>query len=85
MTLRPKDVGRRAARARGASSGRAIVHVVESIPVTTWFRPVTAPLREAGIPEPGDGVQAWYLDASGETYRPLTETAHKRLARAPHA
>jgi putative long chain acyl-CoA synthase len=58
----------------------AIVRVVETIPVTTWFRPLTAPLREEGIPEPGQEVQAWYLDGSGQTYRPLTEAAHRRLA-----
>ncbi len=58
----------------------AIVQVVERIPVTTWFRPLTGPLREAGIPEPDTDMQAWYLDASGETYRPLTDAAHRRLA-----
>ncbi len=57
-----------------------IVRVVPSIPVTTWFRPLTGPLREEGIPDPGEEVQAWYLDASKERYRPLTETARKRLA-----
>jgi putative long chain acyl-CoA synthase len=59
-----------------------IVHVVATIPVTTWFRPLTGPLRDAGIPEPGEGVQAWYLDASSESYRPLTESARGRLAAA---
>jgi putative long chain acyl-CoA synthase len=58
----------------------AIVHVVDSIPVTTWYRPLTTPLREAGIPEPGDRV--WYLDRSGKTYRPLTAAARRRLAAA---
>jgi putative long chain acyl-CoA synthase len=57
----------------------AIVHVVDRIPVTTWFRPLTGPLREAGIPAPGDGSQAWYRDASGDVYRPLTDAAHRRL------
>jgi putative long chain acyl-CoA synthase len=60
----------------------AVVHVVERIPVTTWFRPRTEVLREAGLPEPGEGVQAWYLDASGETYRPLSAAARRRLIRA---
>ena len=59
-----------------------IVHVVEKIPVTTWYRPLTAPLRAAGVPEPGPGAQAWYLDAKGESYRPLTPSAHRRLVRA---
>jgi putative long chain acyl-CoA synthase len=45
----------------------AIVHVVDHIPVTTWFRPLTERLREAGLPEPGEGVRAWYLDASRDT------------------
>ena len=57
----------------------AIVHVVDRIPTTTWFRPVTHALRDAGIPEPGEGLQAWYLDASGDTYRPLTAAARGRL------
>jgi putative long chain acyl-CoA synthase len=58
----------------------AIVRVVDRIPVTTWFRPMTAPLREEGIPEPGDGLRVWYLDAGGEHYRRLTGAAHRRLA-----
>ena len=45
----------------------AIVRVVDRIPVTTWFRPMTAPLREEGIPEPGNRLQAWYLDAAART------------------
>jgi putative long chain acyl-CoA synthase len=61
----------------------AVVRVVERIPVTTWFRPLTKPLRAEGIPEPGEGVQAWYLPRSGDAYRPLTATARRRLARAP--
>src|SRR5579862_120411 len=56
-----------------------IVQVVDTIPVTTWFRPLTGSLREAGIPEPAPGVRAWYRDASGERYRPLTDRARKRL------
>jgi putative long chain acyl-CoA synthase len=59
----------------------AIVQAVEEIPVTTWYRPITGPLREAGIPEPGRGVRAWYRDRRGDGYRPLTAAAHRRLAR----
>ncbi len=47
--------------------------------MTTWYRPLTGPLREAGIPEPGEGV--WYLDRGGKTYRPLTDAARRRLVR----
>ena len=50
-----------------------IVHVVERIPVTTWFRPITGPLREAGIPDPGPGV--WSLDPETGDYRPATAEA----------
>jgi putative long chain acyl-CoA synthase len=59
----------------------AVVHVVDRIPVTTWFRPRTEALREAGIPEVGEGEQAWYVDASGEQYRPLSAAARRRLVR----
>ena len=59
-----------------------IVRVVERIPVTTWFRPLTGPLRKEGIPAAGVGVTAWYLDASGERYRPLSDAARKRLVGA---
>lgn len=58
----------------------AIVHVVDEVPVTTWFRPMTKPLRAAGIPKPGEGAQVWYLDASRDVYKPLTAAARKRLA-----
>jgi putative long chain acyl-CoA synthase len=56
----------------------AIVHVVDKIPVTTWFRPLTAPLREAGLPPRGKRV--WYLDRGGKAYRPLTDAARRRLS-----
>jgi putative long chain acyl-CoA synthase len=58
----------------------AIVHVIDEMPVTTWFRPITRPLRRAGLPEPAPG-RAWYLDRSGRRYRPLTQAARKRLSR----
>jgi putative long chain acyl-CoA synthase len=58
----------------------AIVHVVERIPVTTWFRPLTGPLRAAGIPQAGDGRPAWSLDSNDGRYRPLAEAEHDRLA-----
>jgi len=58
----------------------SIVHVVDHVPVTTWFRPLTGPLRDAGIPEPGDGRQVWFLDAARRKYKPLTAAAHRRLA-----
>jgi putative long chain acyl-CoA synthase len=61
-----------------------LVRVVGSIPVTTWFRPMTGPLREQGLPEPAssDALPAWYLDRGGERYRPLTASARRRLASA---
>ena len=67
-----------AMRVLPADERPAIVHVIDELPVTTWFRPMTRPLREAGLPAVGDG--AFYLDASGERYRPLTAAARTRLA-----
>jgi putative long chain acyl-CoA synthase len=57
----------------------AIVQVVQRIPVTTWYRPITAPLRDAGLPEPGDGTQAWYRDSGRDSYRKLTPAAYEQL------
>ncbi|MGZ4230130.1 MAG: AMP-binding protein, partial [Solirubrobacteraceae bacterium] len=59
----------------------AVVHVVDEIPVTTWYRPLTVSLREAGIPQPSDEHPAWFLDAAGRSYRPLTQTARRRLTK----
>jgi putative long chain acyl-CoA synthase len=61
----------------------AVIRVVDEIPVTTWYRPLTAPLRKAGLPAPDDGPPAWYLDAGGTRYRPLTDAARRRLSGEP--
>ncbi len=58
-----------------------VVRVVDDLPVTTWYRPMTGPLRREGVPEPAEGAQAWYLDG-GERYRPLSASARQRLIRA---
>jgi putative long chain acyl-CoA synthase len=57
----------------------AVVQVIDEMPVTTWFRPLTRPLREAGLPKPAKG-RAWYLDRGGRRYRALTEAARRRLS-----
>ena len=53
----------------------AVVHVVRKIPLTTWYRPLTAPLRKAGLPAAGRGAS--YRD--GEEYRVLTPAALAQL------
>ena len=79
--LVPRDLGA-ALRSLPRDERPQLVHVVDRIPVTTWYRPLTGPLREAGLPKPREGLRAWYLDASGESYKPLTAAAHRRLSRA---
>ena len=44
-------------RGLDADQRPAIVQVVDEIPVTTWFRPITGPLRDAGLPEPADKAE----------------------------
>ena len=56
--------------------------VVDHIPVTTWYRPMTDGLRSDGLPAAGDG-KAWYRDATGGRYRPLSDTARRRLLGRP--
>lgn len=57
----------------------AVVRVVDDIPVTTWFRPLTGPLRSEGIPAPGEKLPAYAYDTSSNTYKKLTVTARQRL------
>jgi putative long chain acyl-CoA synthase len=52
-----------------------IVQVLDAIPVTTWFRPLTGALREAGIPEPGDAREIWKAERGGRAYTRLEARA----------
>ncbi|MDX6720731.1 MAG: putative long chain acyl-CoA synthase [Solirubrobacteraceae bacterium] len=52
-----------------------IVHVVKQIPLTTWYRPLSAALRAAGVPRASR--RAWYRD--GDAYRQLTAEIRRRL------
>ncbi len=87
VTLRPgaelvgRDLGS-ALRKLDAGQRPSIVQIIDRIPVTTWFRPITRDLRAAGVPDSDEDRQAWYLDASGDAYRPLTDAAHRRLVSA---
>jgi putative long chain acyl-CoA synthase len=56
-----------------------VVHVVDEIPVTTWYRPTTGTLRAAGVP--AAGRRAWYRH--GRAYRTLTREDRERLLRRP--
>lgn len=58
-----------------------IVHVVDTMPLTAWYRPSTSGLVAAGVPEAG--VNAWYRDAELGQYRRMTESARKRLMTGP--
>ncbi len=53
----------------------AVVQVVERIPVTTWFRPITRPLREAGVPSDATARSMWRLDPRSGAYHPVGEPA----------
>jgi putative long chain acyl-CoA synthase len=54
-----------------ASQRPEIVHVVDAIPVTTWYRPMSGPLREAGLPEPEEGREVYKLERGGKSYTRL--------------
>lgn len=49
-----------------------VVHVVDEIPVTTWYRPMTGPLRRAGLPKLRRPARAWVFDVVSDAYVPLT-------------
>jgi putative long chain acyl-CoA synthase len=52
-----------------------VVHVVREIPLTTWYRPLTGPLRRTGLPRAGR--RAWYRD--GDEYKQLTSEVRARI------
>lgn len=56
-----------------------LVHVVDEIPLTTWYRPTTGPLREAGLPKIRRPARAWTLDADRRRYVPLTAALRDAL------
>jgi putative long chain acyl-CoA synthase len=70
-----------ALRSIDARERPAMVHVVDEIPTTTWYRPRTGPLRAAGIPPVEGDLPAWYRDLDGY-YQPPTEAARRALAAA---
>jgi putative long chain acyl-CoA synthase len=79
-----RDLGRALAGLE-ADQRPSIVQVVDRIPVTTWFRPITGPLRDAGVPEPGEGTLVWYRDPVRDSYRKLTPEVYDQLVGAEPA
>ena len=47
----------------------AIVHVIDELPVTTWFRPMTGPLRDAGPAVRPATVRSTWTPAASATGR----------------
>jgi putative long chain acyl-CoA synthase len=76
VTLRPRaklsaaELDRAFARLPAAHRP-SYVQVVRSIPVTTWHRPVSRPLRQAGLPKPTRARKVWKLGADKDHYAPL--------------
>jgi len=85
VTLRPGQELTEAAlgaavRTLRHDSRPAVVRVVEEMPMSTWYRPVKAPLRAQGIPAPGRGrPPAWHLDQASGTYRRLDKDTRQQL------
>jgi putative long chain acyl-CoA synthase len=78
-TIRPAKVAQ-ALAALDEAERPAIVHVVDDMPVTSWYRPDVRALREQGIPPPGGDRLVLSRAKSGTTYKPLTQAAYRRLA-----
>ena len=56
-----------------------IVQIIGEMPVTSWYRPDIAVLRDQGVPPPG-GDRVVLARGKSENYRPLTQAAYRRLA-----
>lgn len=57
-----------AARELPPSHRPVVVHVLDTMPRTTWFRPRKVPLREQGMPDAD--ARGWMWDAAAEQYVP---------------
>lgn len=55
-----------------------LVHVTDSIPMTSWYRPKISALRAAGVPALGSTM--WSLDYGTAEYRELTAEAMNELS-----
>ena len=56
-----------------------VIRVVDEIPLTTWYRPQSGPLRAEGLPGSSKPPSAWYWDARKGGYRALSKAAGERL------
>jgi putative long chain acyl-CoA synthase len=59
----------------------AIVHIVDRIPLTPSYRPVSTTLREAGLPAPGETT--WYHDHTDGHYRQSATAVGKPAPSSP--
>ena len=60
----------------------AVVRVVDEIPVTTWYRPLTGPLAAEGVPKPGGANPVWVLDRESGAYVELSAESRDELLAA---
>jgi putative long chain acyl-CoA synthase len=56
-----------------------LIRVVERIPLTTWYRPITGPLKQEGLPLPSKPPTSWYWDPRKGGYRQISKAARTRL------
>jgi putative long chain acyl-CoA synthase len=59
----------------------AIVHIVDRIPLTPSYRPLSTTLREAGLPAPGETT--WYHDHTDGHYRESATIGGKPAPSSP--
>ena len=59
-----------------------VIRVVDEIPLTTWYRPMSGPLRAEGMPAPSKPPSSWYWDPKKGGYRALSKAAIERLLSA---
>ena len=57
----------------------AVIRVVDRIPLTTWYRPITGPLEQEGLPMPSTPPDSWYWDPRKGGYRRMSKAGRERL------
>lgn len=59
-----------------------VIRLVDEIPLTTWYRPMSGPLRDEGLPAPTKPPTCWYWDPKKGGYRRMSRAAIDRLLAA---
>jgi putative long chain acyl-CoA synthase len=58
-----------------------LVHVIDAMPMTSWYRPALSELQSAGVPTAGHGAEVWRLRRQSGRYRRIADNTPTETTR----